>query len=97
MKINLEKVEIKNFRSYGNKKSVIEFKNGIDIVRGMNGRGKTTAFVHSIIYALYGVGAYSENLSDLINRYNEKEMMVSLFFSKGDKRYQINRGRNPNI
>lgn len=97
MKINLERVEIKNFRSYGNKKSTIEFKNGIDIVRGMNGRGKTTAFVHSIIYALYGVGAYSENLSDLINRYNEKEMMVSLFFSKGDKRYQINRGRNPNI
>ena len=43
MKINLERVEIKNFRSYGNKKSTIEFKNGIDIVRGMNGRGKTTA------------------------------------------------------
>ena len=97
MKIDLERVEIKNFRSYGNKKSVIEFKNGIDIVRGMNGRGKTTAFVHSIIYALYGVGAYSENVSDLINRHSGREMVVSLVFSKGDKRYKISRGRNPNI
>jgi DNA double-strand break repair rad50 ATPase len=97
MKIDLERVEIKNFRSYGNKKSVIEFKNGIDIVRGMNGRGKTTAFVHSIIYALYGVGAYSENVSDLINRHSGREMVVSLVFSKGDKRYKVSRGRNPNI
>lgn len=97
MKIDLERVEIKNFRSYGNKKSVIEFKNGIDIVRGMNGRGKTTAFVHSIIYALYGVGAYNENVSDLINRHSGREMVVSLVFSKGDKRYKISRGRNPNI
>lgn len=97
MKINLERVEIKNFRSYGNKKSIIDFKNGIDIVRGMNGRGKTTAFVHSIIYALYGVGAYNENVSDLINRHSGREMVVSLVFSKGDKRYKISRGRNPNI
>lgn len=97
MQIKLEYVEFKNFRSYGNKPTRIEFKNGIDLIKGTNGQGKTTAFVHSLVYAFYGTGVYGENLSELINKHNKKDALVTVVFEKNSTRYRLVRGRTPNI
>lgn len=92
--IIIDKVTFSNFRSYGKKPTSIEFKEGIDLVVGVNGQGKTSAFVHSLAYAFYGVGVYGENLNDLKNRFVPDEaMFVEVSFIKGKKTYRIKRGR----
>lgn len=93
MKILLEKITFSNFRSYGNQPTTVTFENGVDLAVGINGQGKTTAFVHSLVYAFYGVGVYGENLGDLCNRINDAPMFVEVSLFKGDNKFSIKRGR----
>lgn len=97
MLINFDKVIIQNFRSFGNNPIEFDFKNGIDRITGLNGQGKTTVFIHSLVYALYGVGANGEKLNELINNINKKDMQITLFLHNESNSYKIIRGRNPNI
>ena len=55
MNIDFISVGVKNFRSYGNLLTKYEFNNGLDLVVGTNGNGKTSLILHGIVYALYGV------------------------------------------
>ncbi len=97
MNIDFISVGVKNFRSYGNLLTKYEFNNGLDLVVGTNGNGKTSLILHGIVYALYGVGINGENIDTLINDVNKKNMLVELELLSNGIHYKIIRGRKPNI
>ena len=61
-----------------------------------NGTGKTT-IVNALSYALYGNALYNIKKDNLVNKTNNKGMMVTVEFEKDGQQYRIERGRKPNI
>jgi len=104
--ITFKNLTIKNFMSIGNITQGISFDNDLTLVLGenldlgangsRNGTGKTT-IVNALSYALYGNALTKIKLGNLINKTNEKAMLVSVEFNKNGIDYKIERGRKPNI
>jgi len=104
--LKIKNLTIKNFMSVGNITQAVNFKNELTLVLGenmdlgsngsRNGTGKTT-IVNALSYALYGNALTKIKLGNLINKTNEKGMLVSIEFSKNNINYKIERGRKPNI
>jgi DNA repair exonuclease SbcCD ATPase subunit len=104
--IKIKNLTIKNFMSVGNITQALRFTNELTLVLGenldlgangsRNGTGKTT-IVNALSYALYGNALTKIKLGNLINKTNEKGMLVSVEFSKNNVDYKIERGRKPNI
>lgn len=61
-----------------------------------NGTGKTT-LINALSYVLYGAALSDIKVNNLVNKTNEKNMLVSLDFEKDGVEYRIERGRKPNI
>jgi DNA repair exonuclease SbcCD ATPase subunit len=61
-----------------------------------NGTGKTT-IINALSYALYGLALTNIKRNNLINKTNNKGMLVTLSFEKDGQSYKIERGRGPNI
>lgn len=59
-----------------------------------NGVGKTS-LVNAISYALYGSAISNVKKSNLINKTNKRNMVVTLTFEKDETEYRIERGRSP--
>ena len=60
-----------------------------------NGTGKTT-IINALSYALYGQALTNIRRDNLVNKTNNKGMLVTLTFDKDGKEYHIERGRKPN-
>lgn len=102
-KINVEKIELKNFFSYGNSWTEINFNEGINVVVGhdmdkerSNGAGKTS-FLEAIPFALFGQTSKGVSLNKIINWKNGKKCEVKLTFTKDGVQYVIHRGIKPGI
>ena len=91
-----ETLEFKNVLSYGNKPTKYIFKNGIDLVIGSNGNGKST-FVDALTYGLFGKPFRKIKIGGLINNKNNKGMRVEVTFLVNDNRFKIIRGIKPDI
>lgn len=61
-----------------------------------NGVGKT-ALLNALSYVLYGNALTNIKKDNLINRTNQKNMLVTVDFEKDGTEYRIERGRRPNI
>ena len=61
-----------------------------------NGTGKTT-IINALSYAMYGNALTNIKKDNLINKTNQKNMMVTIDFEKDGESYRIERGRKPNI
>lgn len=96
MKIIFEQLSFKNVFSYGNKVTVFKFENGIDLITGKNGNGKSS-FVDALTYALFGKPFRKIKLGSLINDKNNKELWVELIFSVNENRFKIERGQKPDV
>ncbi len=107
--IKIKDLTVKNFMSVGNQTQAVDFgKEHLTLVLGenldqggddngsRNGTGKTT-IVNALSYALYGVALTSIKKDNLINKINNKNMLVTLAFEKDGIDYRIERGRRPNI
>lgn len=105
--IILDNIVIRNFLSVGQVTQVINLKDcGLTLILGenldlggngnRNGSGKTL-ILQSIQFALYGTPISNIKLNNLINKTNDKNMFVSISFTKGNKQYKIERGRRPNF
>lgn len=95
MRIN--KLEFKNFASYGNRTQVIEFNKEVSdlyLVLGGNGAGKST-LARVITFMCYG-RVDGANLKDLPNRVNGNLWGKISLESKGNQ-IEIERGVNPGI
>jgi DNA repair exonuclease SbcCD ATPase subunit len=61
-----------------------------------NGTGKTT-IINALSYALYGIALTNIKRNNLINKTNNKGMLVTLTFEKDGTDYKVERGRGPNL
>jgi len=96
MKINFEYIEYKNILSYGNKTERFDFQNGIDLIIGANGHGKST-FLDALTYVLFGKPFRKIKLRGLINNKNVRGLYTEVQFTVDDKRFLVKRGMLPDI
>ena len=107
--IKIKNLTVKNFMSVGNQTQAVDFdKQQLTLVLGenldqggddmgsRNGTGKTT-IVNALSYALYGVALTNIKRNNLINKTNNKGMLVTLTFEKDGTSYKVERGRSPNV
>ena len=105
--LKIKNITVKNFMSVGNVTQAVTFDDaGLTLVLGnnldlggdgsRNGTGKTT-IVNALSYALYGNALYNIRKDNLVNKTNNKQMMVTVDFEKDGIEYRIERGRKPNV
>jgi DNA repair exonuclease SbcCD ATPase subunit len=92
--INLVKAEFKNVFAYGEELTTYEFKNGLDLFSGKNGRGKST-LGDVVCYGLYGKPFRKIKLKSMVNTTNNKRMYVAITFTSGDDTYKVVRTMKP--
>ncbi len=109
MSIKLKELTVKNFMSVGNQTQAVNFgREQLPLVLGenldqggddsgsRNGTGKTT-IVNALSYALYGQALTNIKKDNLINKINNKNMLVTLSFERSGTKYRIERGRKPTV
>ncbi|MDR0675838.1 MAG: AAA family ATPase [Elusimicrobiota bacterium] len=90
--MKLLNLTLKNFRSFGPEiKFNLEEYNGLNLIVGPNGIGKTTTF-DSIIYTLYGK-VRDESIDDVVNRIIGENCKTSVEFEINEDKYKIVRYR----
>jgi len=107
--IKLKELTVRNFMSVGNQTQAVNFaQENLTLVLGenldqggddsgsRNGTGKTT-IVNALSYALFGNALTNIKKDNLINKINNKNMLVTLAFEKDGVDYRIERGRKPNV
>lgn len=107
--IKIKNLTVRNFMSVGNQTQAIDFDKGeLTLVLGenldlggddsgaRNGTGKTT-IINSLSYAIYGQALTNIKRDNLINKINNKGMLVTVSFEKDGTQFHIERGRKPNI
>ena len=105
--IRIKNITIKNFMSVGNVTQAVNFQEaGLTLVLGnnldlggdgsRNGVGKTT-LINALSYALYGNAITNIRKNNLINKTNNKGMLVTVEFSVNSINYRVERGRSPNV
>jgi DNA repair exonuclease SbcCD ATPase subunit len=107
--IRIKNLTVKNFMSVGNQTQAVDFeKEYLTLVLGenldmggddsgsRNGTGKTT-IVNALSYALFGNALTNIKKDNLINKINNKNMLITLSFEKDGVDYRIERGRKPTI
>tara|TARA_R100000152_G_C6779503_1_gene211186 strand:- start:1223 stop:2941 length:1719 start_codon:yes stop_codon:yes gene_type:complete len=94
--IKFRYVRFKNFGSFGNYYTEIDFNKGQQVlVAGNNGNGKSFALLDSITFGLFGRPFRKVNIPQLVNSINEKDCEVQVEFSNGKHEYKIVRGMKP--
>ena len=107
--LTIKQLAVKNFMSVGNATQSINFANkslvlvigenmdlGGDDAGARNGTGKTT-IVNALSYVFFGEALTNIRRDNLVNKTNEKGMLVSIKFTKNNVDYTIDRGRKPGI
>jgi len=107
--LTIKTLTAKNFLSVGNQAQSINFEGknlvlvigenmdlGGDDAGARNGTGKTT-IINAISYAFYGEALTNIRKDNLVNKTNNKDMLVAIEFEKNGIRYKIERGRKPQV
>jgi DNA repair exonuclease SbcCD ATPase subunit len=107
--LKIKTLTVKNFMSVGNATQAVHLdRSELTLVLGenldlggddsgaRNGTGKTT-IINALSYALYGQALTQIKLQNLINKTNDKNMMVTVEFDCDGRSYRIERGRKPNF
>lgn len=95
-KIIFKKIRFKNFMSFGNSFTNFQFENGMSLITGQNGFGKTASMT-ALFYNLYGKNFKKAKLGSLINEINNSEMVTESYFQINQDEYKIIRGQKPAI
>ena len=95
--IIFDKIRWKNFLSTGNNFTEVNFQDAnTNLIVGTNGSGKST-ILDVLTFVLYNKPFRKINKPQLINSVNEKDCVVEIEFSVGNKEYKVVRGIKPNI
>jgi len=105
----IKHLTVKNFMSVGNSTQAVNFDRkdltlvlgenidlGGDDTGARNGTGKTT-IINALSYALYGTALTNIRKDNLVNKTNQKAMLVTIDFEVNGVDYKIERGRKPNV
>lgn len=102
MRIDIQKVEIHNFMSFGDEVFDFAAQKGMNLVTGKNldiegsknGVGKTTLF-SALLFGLYGQLSNKVKLENIANRYlDDKEVRVVVYLDVDGTRYKAATGLN---
>tara|TARA_Y100001973_G_scaffold98941_1_gene157385 strand:+ start:132694 stop:134967 length:2274 start_codon:yes stop_codon:yes gene_type:complete len=106
--INLKSVSVSNFKAFGQQPTTLNLDqkgtcliigNNLDV--GSEGESRNgvskTSILESVVFALYGKGLNKNRPDDMVNYYNERNMVVELSLNVGGIDYVIRRGRKPNL
>ena len=109
MTFKIKNLTAKNFLSVGNATQAVDFdRKDLTLVLGenldlggddksaRNGTGKTS-LINALSYAFYGTALSNIKKDNLINKTNNKGMLVTVEFEKNGQAYRIERGRKPGI
>ena len=107
--LTIKTLTVKNFLSIGNQAQSINFQGknlvlvigenmdlGGDDAGARNGTGKTT-IINAISYVLFGDALTQIRKDNLVNKTNNKDMLVAIEFEKDGIEYKIERGRKPQV
>lgn len=107
--IKIKNLTVRNFMSVGAQTQAIDFDKGqLTLVLGenldlggddsgaRNGTGKTT-IINGLSYAIYGNALTNIKKDNLVNKINNKGMLVTVSFEKDGIDYHVERGRKPNV
>ena len=107
--LTIKELTVKNFMSVGNQAQAIDFSNkslvlvigenmdlGGDDAGARNGTGKTT-IINALSYVFFGEALTNIRRDNLVNKTNEKGMLVGVKFIKNGITYTIERGRKPQV
>lgn len=95
--IVFKKIRYKNFLSSGNVFTEYDLNsNKNTLIIGKNGSGKST-LLDALTFALFGKAYRNINKPSLVNTINQKDCMVELEFTIGNKSHFIRRGLKPNV
>tara|TARA_R110002012_G_scaffold117501_3_gene265472 strand:- start:365 stop:2188 length:1824 start_codon:yes stop_codon:yes gene_type:complete len=107
--LTIKELTVKNFMSVGNQAQAINFSDkslvlvigenmdlGGDDAGARNGTGKTT-IINALSYVFFGEALTNIRRDNLVNKTNEKGMLVSVKFMKNGITYTIERGRKPQV
>ena len=95
--INFSKVRYKNFLSTGQQFIEVDLqKSNTTLVVGENGAGKST-MLDALCFGLFQRAFRNIKKDQLINSLNERECVVEVYFTVGQKSYKVIRGIKPNI
>lgn len=96
MNIQFTKITFRNILKYGNSDTSLKFTQGLNLVVGKNGTGKST-LLEAICFCLFGKPYRDIKIQELVNNKNKKGLLVTLEFTKGSDSYTIQRGLKPDI
>jgi DNA repair exonuclease SbcCD ATPase subunit len=90
-------IKWRNFLSTGNQFTEVNFQDAqTNLIVGTNGSGKST-ILDALTFVLYNKPFRKINKPQLINSVNEKDCVVEIEFTIGNKDYKVIRGIKPNI
>ena len=90
-------VKWRNFLSTGNNWTTIDLSRSSNtLIVGTNGAGKST-LLDALCFGLFGKPFRKINKPQLLNSINQKDCVVEVAFSVGQKFYRIVRGMKPNV
>lgn len=84
-------IRVKNFLSYKDERMTFPEYPNVICVTGLNGDGKSSLVVDSILCALFAEARGEDTKLDAMIRDGEKEAFVSFTFEVGGKRYRLQR------
>lgn len=95
--ILFKRIAYRNFLSSGNNLTEINLTGETTtLIIGHNGSGKST-MLDALCFSLFNKAFRKINKNQLVNSTNEKDCLVEVEFSIGNKEYKIIRGIKPNI
>ena len=94
--IELKSISIRNFLSFGNAWTKLDFQNGVSIIEGRNGSGKSS-IVDALCFGLFGLTLRKCPKNQLVNRRTNKDCIVEIELVCNGKQVSISRGIKPNV
>lgn len=94
----IKQITLENIKSYGSEPTTIEFGDGVNLIAGENGAGKST-IVEAIGFALFDALPYSQNEFERRGGSGPSRVIVRVVSAFDDREYDIERviGRAPKI
>ncbi|QGZ14116.1 SbcC-like subunit of palindrome specific endonuclease [Rhizobium phage RL2RES] len=98
MELVFKEITFKNFLSYGNQPTTINFTAAkSSLIVAPNGSGKTAAMIDSIFFALLGEAFRNIKKAQIPNSINVKDCVVDLSFALDSVDYRVVRGIKPDV
>lgn len=96
--ITFKTLTVKNLASIGNMPITIDLhRNETTLVVGKNGTGKSSLMLDSLCFGLYGRPFRNISKGQMVNQKNNRDMLVTVEFQRGNDTIKIVRGYKPAV